>query len=225
LAGEIKKEIATMDIPQGVMVNLGGDYEEQQETFRDMGLFLALIIMLVFIVMASLFESFSKPFIIMMSIPFALTGVILALLITNTSLDLVGALGAILLVGIVVKNGIVLVDYINLMRDRGHSLSEAIALSGQARLRPVLMTAITSILGMLPMALSTSEGSEMWVPMGIVIIGGLLASTVVTLVVVPVFYGLFSRSGERDKRSKIQKKFYFMDLPEVAEDELNVIKK
>jgi HAE1 family hydrophobic/amphiphilic exporter-1 len=225
LAAAIQKQVNTMDIPQGVIVNIGGDYEEQQETFADMILLLALILMLVYIVMASQFESFSKPFIIMMSIPFALTGVVLALLITRTSLDMIGALGVILLVGIVVKNGIVLVDYINLMRDRGYPLNEAIALSGQSRLRPVLMTAATTVLGMVPMALSTSEGSEMWVPMGIVVIGGLTASTIVTLIVVPVFYGLFSKSGERNKQGKVQKKFYFMDLPDVPEDELNIVNK
>ena len=224
LAGEIKKEIATMNIPQEILVNIGGAYEDQQKTFADIGLLALLILMLVYIVMASQFESFSKPFIIMMSIPFAITGVIAALLLTNTSLDMIGALGAILLVGIVVKNGIVLVDYINLMRDRGHALNEAIALSGQSRLRPVLMTAVTTILGMLPMALSASEGSEMWVPMGIVVIGGLLTSTFVTLIVVPVFYGIFSRHGERDKQTKIRKKFYFMDLPDVPKEELSVVK-
>ncbi|MDL2231030.1 efflux RND transporter permease subunit, partial [Bacteroidales bacterium OttesenSCG-928-L19] len=225
LAVEIQKEIAKAEIPQGVLVNVGGDYEEQQDMFSDMGLLLLLIIMLVYIVMASQFESFSKPFIIMMSLPFAITGVILALLITNTALDMIGALGVILLVGIVVKNGIVLVDYINLMRDRGHSLNEAIALSGQSRLRPVLMTAATTILGMLPMALSTSQGSEMWVPMGIVVIGGLLTSTIVTLIVVPVFYGLMSRSGERDKAGKVQRKFFFMDMPDLPKEELNIIDK
>ena len=224
LASEIKKEIATMEIPQELLINIGGDYEEQQKTFGDMGTLALLILMLVYIVMASQFESFSKPFIIMMSIPFAITGVIIALYVTHTSLDMIGALGAILLVGIVVKNGIVLIDYINLMRDRGHSLYEAIALSGQSRLRPVLMTAATTVLGMVPMALSKSEGAEMWVPMGIVVIGGLLASTVVTLIVVPVLYGVFSRSGERDKQEKVRKKFYFMDLPDVTAEELNIVK-
>jgi len=157
-------------------------------------------------------------------VPFAITGVILALLITGKSLDIISALGIILLIGIVVKNGIILIDYINLMRDRGHPLNEAIALSGQSRLRPVLMTSATAILGMLPMALSASEGSEMWVPMGIVVIGGLLVSTVVTLIVVPVLYGLFSRSGERNKQANVRSKFYFMDLPDVPEGELNLVK-
>ena len=212
LAEAIQAEINQMDIPQGVNIDFGGSYEDQQETFGDMGLLMALILMLVYVVMASQFESFSKPFIIMMAIPFAITGVILALLITNTTLDMIGALGVILLVGIVVKNGIVLVDYTNLMRDRGYELKEAIALSGASRLRPVLMTAITTILGMVPMALSTSEGSEMWVPMGIVVIGGATVSTLVTLIIVPVLYAAMSRHGERDKEEKERKEYIFMQL-------------
>ena len=148
----------------------------------------------------------------MMSVPFAVSGVIIALWITGVSLDMIGALGFIMLVGIVVKNGIVLVDYINLMRDRGYELNEAIALSGASRLRPVLMTAFTTLLGMLPMALSNGEGSEMWRPMGIVVIGGLLVSTFVTLFIVPVMYSIMSRHGERDKKAKNNKKFIFMQL-------------
>src|SRR5574344_1910619 len=186
LATAIQKEVDKMDIPAGVTIRYGGDYEDQQETFGDLGMLLALIIMLVYIVMASQFESFAKPFIMMMSVPFAITGVIFALLITNTSLDMIGALGVVMLVGIVVKNGIVLVDYTNLMRDRGYELNKAIELSGASRLRPVLMTALTTVLGMVPMALSSGEGSEMWQPMGIVVMGGLLVSTLVTLIVVPV---------------------------------------
>ena len=192
-----------VDIPAGCSIRLGGSYEDQQETFGNIGLLLALIILLVYIVMASQFESFSKPAIIMMAVPYAITGVILALLVTHTSLDMIGALGVIMLVGIVVKNGIVLVDYINLMRDRGYELNEAIALSGESRLRPVLMTAFTTMLGMLPMALSRGEGSEMWVPMGIVVIGGLMVSTIVTLIVVPVLYAITSKKGERDKTKEI----------------------
>lgn len=213
LAEQIKAEVKQISVPQGVQVQVGGDYETQQESFADIATMFLLIVILVYIVMASQFESFSKPFIIMMSVPFAITGVILALLITGTSLNLIGALGVVLLVGIVVKNGIVLVDYINLMRDRGNELNEAIALSGQSRLRPVLMTAVTTILGMIPMTLSTSEGSETWVPMGIVVIGGLVVSTLVTLIVVPTLYAVMSRRGERNKEEKLRKSFTFFDKP------------
>ena len=214
LAVNIEKAIQNIEVPQGVTIRLAGDYEDQQETFGDMILLLALIVLLVYIVMASQFESMSKPFIIMMSVPFAFSGVVVALFITGISLDMIGALGVVMLVGIVVKNGIVLVDYINLMRDRGYELNEAIALSGASRLRPVLMTAFTTILGMLPMALSQGSGSEAWRPMGVVVMGGLMFSTVVTLIVVPVLYGIMSRHGERDKEERNRKEFFFLRIPD-----------
>ncbi len=212
VAAGVQSELDQMRIPQGLHVALAGSYEDQQETFGDMGTLALLILLLVYIVMASQFESFSKPFIIMMSIPFALTGVVLALLITGQSLDMVGSLGVVLLIGIVVKNGIVLIDYINLMRERGVELNEAIALSGQSRLRPVMMTALTTVLGMIPMATSKSEGSELWTTMGIVVIGGLLVSTIITLIVVPVLYGWMERKGEMEKQAKEREKFVFMQI-------------
>ncbi|MBP5547629.1 MAG: efflux RND transporter permease subunit [Bacteroidales bacterium] len=212
LAQSVQKELDQMEIPSEIHVDLAGNYKDQQDSSRDMLLLGILIIILVYIVMASQFESFSKPFIIMFSIPFALSGVILMMLFTGQNLDMIGALGLILLIGIVVKNGIVLVDYINLMRERGIDLYEAIALSGKSRLRPVLMTAFTTILGMIPMATSNSEGSEMWTTMGLVVIGGLTVSTFVTLIVVPVLYGIFNRKGEIEKKEKERKKFIFMNI-------------
>ena len=214
LAVAIQAEVDKLERPAGVTVRYGGDYEEQQETFGDIILLLTLIIILVYVVMASQFESFSNPFIIMMSVPFAISGVIIALWITGTSLDMIGALGVVMLVGIVVKNGIVLVDYINLMRERGYELNRAIEISGASRLRPVLMTAFTTLLGMLPMAISAGEGSEMWRPLGIVVIGGLLVSTLVTLIVVPVMYGIMARHGERNKEEKLRKDYIFMQIDE-----------
>jgi HAE1 family hydrophobic/amphiphilic exporter-1 len=211
LAIRIKDDIKDINIPPDVIVNVGGAYEDQVEGFQDIAMLLVMSLILVFIVMASQFESFSMPLIIMFSIPFAFTGVVLALFITNTTLSLIAALGAVLLVGIVVKNGIVLVDYINLMRDRGYELYEAIAKAGHSRLRPVLMTAGATMLGMLPLALSTGEGSETWTPMGISVIGGLVVSTIVTMVIVPVMYAIFARRGERDKKTKLRKRFLFMD--------------
>ena len=212
LANKIQQSMNKIETPSNISVKIGGDYEELQKTFADLGLFMMLIIMLVFIVMASQFESFKKPLIIMASVLFAFSGVIIALYITGTTLDMVGALGSIMLVGIVVKNGIVLVDFTNLMRDRGHELNEAIALSGQSRLRPVLMTAFTAILGMLPMAISTGSGSELWKPLGIVIIGGLTVSTFITLIIVPVLYAIMSKHGERNEIQKQRQEFIFMDI-------------
>ena len=211
LAQKITAEIDGIEIPPEVMVNIGGAYEEQQESFQDLALLMLISLILVFIVMASQFESFAMPFVIMFSIPFAFTGVIYALLITGTTLSVVAALGAVLLIGIVVKNGIVLVDFTNLMRDRGMKLYDAIVTAGRSRLRPVLMTALTTMLGMLPLALSTGEGSEIWSPMGITVIGGLVFSTLVTMVIVPVMYGIIARKGERDKTQKLRKKFQFLD--------------
>ena len=212
LAQNVQNEIDQMEVPAEIHVDLAGNYKDQQDSTRDMGLLAALIIMLVYIVMASQFESFGKPFIIMFSIPFAISGVVLMMFFTGQNLDMIGALGLILLVGIVVKNGIVLVDYINLLRERGIPLYEAIALSGQSRLRPVLMTAFTTILGMIPMATSTSEGSEMWTTMGLVVIGGLTVSTFVTLLIVPTLYGIFNRRGDIEKKEKERKKFVFMNI-------------
>lgn len=212
LAKGVQGEIDQMDVPADIHVALAGNYQDQQDSNRDMLVLGLLIMMLVYIVMASQFESFSKPFIIMFSIPFAISGVILMMLFTGNNLDAVGLLGLILLIGIVVKNGIVLVDYINLMRERGIPLNEAIALSGQSRIRPVLMTALTTILGMIPMATSTSEGSEVWTTMGLVVIGGLTVSTIITLIIVPVLYGVFNRKGDQEKREQMRKKFVFMNI-------------
>ena len=211
LAEQIKKEVSTMDKPADVMMEVGGAYEDQQESFMDLGLLLMISIILVYLVMASQFESFKMPFIIMFSIPFSFSGVVLALLLTGTTLNLVAALGAVLLIGIVVKNGIVLVDFINLMRDRGMELNEAIKVAGRSRLRPVIMTASTTMLGMLPMALSAGEGSEIWRPMGISVIGGLIFSTLLTMIIIPVVYAIFARHGERDRVAALRKRFHFMD--------------
>ncbi len=211
LAKEIQSEINNHEIPREVLIELGGAYKDQQEGFVDIFTLLILSLVLVYIVMASQFESLKMPLIIMFSIPFAFTGVILALYITNTTVSVIAALGAVMLVGIVVKNAIVLVDYINLMRDRGYELDQAIILSGQNRLRPVLMTALTTILGMLPLALSTGEGAEIWSPMGISVIGGLIFSTIITMIIVPVVYRVFASRGERNKKNTVNKQFAFLD--------------
>ena len=212
LAMDVQHELDQMNIPSDIHVALAGNYKDQQDSTRDMMMLAALILMLVYIVMASQFESFAKPFIIMFSIPFALSGVSLMMFFTGNNIDMIGMLGLVLLIGIVVKNGIVLVDYINLMRERGLPLGEAIAVSGQSRLRPVLMTAFTTILGMIPMATSTSEGSEMWTTMGLVVIGGLTVSTFVTLIVVPVLYGVFNRRGDQERLERERKKYVFMNI-------------
>lgn len=200
LANKIKAEVKKVDVPSGIMMNVGGSYEDLQDSFKDLALLLLLSLVLVYLVMASQFESLKMPLIIMVSVPFAFTGVILALVMTKTTLSIIAALGAILLIGIAVKNAIVLIDFTNLMRDRGNSLDDAILKAGRSRLRPVLMTTLTTILGMLPLALSRGEGSEIWKPMGIVVIGGLVFSTLVTMVIVPVVYRIVVRRTERKSK-------------------------
>lgn len=211
IAMQAQKVIDNMEnIPQEVSVYIGGGYEDQQESFSSLIVLLLLSLMLVYIVMAAQFESFKMPFIIMLAIPFAFTGVILALLLTNTTLSVIAALGAIMLVGIVTKNGIVLIDFINLMRERGIRLYDAVAQACRSRLRPVLMTSLTTILGMVPMALSVGEGSETWRPMGVAVIGGMVFSTIITLVIVPVVYAAMDKSGSRNKKKALAKQFKFM---------------
>ena len=210
IATEAKEMIAQIEIPQAVSIYIGGSYEDQQESMSSLVLLLLLSMMLVYIVMAAEFESFKMPFIIMLSIPFAFTGVILALLLTNTTMSIVAALGGVMLVGIVTKNGIVLIDFINLMRERGIHLYEAIEKACRSRLRPVLMTSLTTILGMVPMAISAGEGSETWRPMGIAVIGGMVFSTIITMIVVPAAYAAMDKSGSRNKQKALRKQFIFM---------------
>ena len=152
--------------------------------------------------MATQFESLSYPFIIMFTIPFAMSGVFVALWLSNTPLSIIALIGAIMLVGIVTKNGIVLVDYMNLLVERGASISEAVINGGKSRLRPVLMTSLTTILGMVPMAMGLGDGSEIWQPMGIAVVGGLTASTLLTLFIVPSLYAMLEGHNQRKAARK-----------------------
>ena len=187
-AKKAEQIIADLDMPQGVTVSLGGQVEDQGDTFSSLTVIFVIGLLLVFMVMAAQFESLVDPFIILFAIPFTLVGVILAFLITGTTLSVVTFIGLIMLVGIVVNNGIVLVDYSNMLVRRGYSIRDAVMESGRSRLRPVLMTSMTTILGMLPMALSRGMGKELYAPLGITIIGGLLISMLVTLILVPTAY-------------------------------------
>ena len=197
--------IDKMDKPAEVSIDLSGSYEDQQDSFGDLGILGILIIMLVYMVMAGQFESFTYPAIIMTSILFAFSGIVIILLLTGTNLNVMSMIGAIMLIGIVVKNGIVLIDYINLNRERGMSIRRAVINGGHSRLRPVLMTSLTTILGMVPMAIGTGVGSEMWRPMGTAVIGGLTMSTLMTLLFVPTMYTIFALTGIRRTRKKMSK--------------------
>ncbi|MCD8165060.1 MAG: efflux RND transporter permease subunit [Bacteroides sp.] len=199
-----QQQIAEMELPQGVTIKLAGSYEDQQEAFADLMTLMILIILLVFIVMAAQFESLTYPFIIMFSLPFSFAGVFLALFLTGTTMNVVSMIGMIMLVGIVVKNGIVLVDYISLNRERGMSVISAVVNGGKSRLRPVLMTTLTTILGMVPMAIGIGQGAETWHPMGVSVIGGLTLSTLLTLILVPVLYCVFAGTGIKRQRRKLR---------------------
>ena len=166
---------------------------------------MVLIILLVFIVMAAQFESLTYPFIIMFALPFSFSGVFMALFMTGTTMNVISMIGMIMLVGIVVKNGIVLVDYINLNRERGSSIIHSVVTGGKSRLRPVLMTTATTVLGMIPMAIGGGQGSEMWSPMAIAVIGGLTISTVLTLILIPTLYCVFAGTGIKNQRRKLRR--------------------
>lgn len=206
IIADAQPQIDKLNLPQGVTIELSGSYEDQKESFGDLGTLAILIIILVYIVMASQFESLTYPGIIMTSIMFAFSGVVLILFLTGTNLNIMSMIGSIMLIGIVVKNGIVLVDYINLNRERGMSVRRSVVDGGHSRLRPVLMTSLTTILGMVPMAIGSGEGSEMWRPMGMAVIGGLTFSTVLTLLFVPTMYTIFAYNGMRRQHKKLLKK-------------------
>lgn len=198
-------EIDKMDIPQGINIQLAGSYEDQQDSFGDLLLLAVLIVVLVYIVMAAQFESYTYPGIIMTSLLFAFSGVFIILYISGHTLNIMSMIGAIMLIGIVVKNGIVLIDYISLNRERGLSIRQAVVLGGKSRLRPVVMTTLTTILGMVPMAVGTGQGAEMWRPMGTAVIGGLTLSTLLTLLFVPALYCIFAYFGIRRQRKANRK--------------------
>ncbi len=202
IVNDVNKELKNVALPSGVDVELAGTYEDQQEAFADLFILLMISVILVYIVMASQFESFTYPLIIMISIPFSFTGSVLSLLMFGHPLNVMGIIGGIMLIGIVVKNGIILIEYINVNRDRGRSIQYSVVDAGRSRLRPVLMTAATTGLGMLPLALALGQGSEFWQTMGISVIGGLILSTALTLVVVPTLYAIFAMRGVLNTRRK-----------------------
>ena len=203
VAGLAGRALAPVVTPPGFSIKLSGSYEDMMESFRDLGFAVLIAIMLVFMVMASQFESFRDPFIIIFTIPFAVIGVLWALLITGTTLSVVSGVGILVLVGIVVNNGIVYVDFVNqLRRKEGMALEEAVEEGGRVRMRPILMTAFTTIFGLLPLALQLGEGSEFWSPLGRAVIGGMIVSTFLTLIFIPVLYTSFEKGAEKRKLRK-----------------------
>ncbi len=191
------------EIPAEFLVKIAGDYEDQQDAFADMFTLILLIIILVYVVMASQFESLLDPFVIMFSVPFAITGVLIGLRVNGMALGVMALIGVMILMGIVVKNGIVLIDYTRLCLERGMGVNESVVTASRQRLRPILMTTLTTVLGMVPMALGTGEGAEMWNGLGVVVSWGLTISTLITLVLIPTLYAIFvSRKIRRDERRR-----------------------
>jgi len=185
---DVKKVLKKIKLPEGYIIKLGGESEQMQESFQSLMFALIIAVALVYMIMASIFESLWQPFIIMFTVPLSLIGVAWALLITNTTISIIVLLGVIMLGGIVVNNGIVLIDYVNLLRSKGVSLYDSIIRASQTRLRPIMMTALTTVLGLIPMAFSTGEGSELRAPLAITVMGGLLVATFLTLVIIPTLY-------------------------------------
>lgn len=189
------------DIPSEFLVKIAGDYEDQQEAFSDMFMLIALIIILVYVVMASQFESLLDPFVIMFSVPFAITGVLIGIRVHGLAMGVMALIGVMILMGIVVKNGIVLIDYTRLCLERGMSINESVVTASRQRLRPILMTTLTTVLGMIPLAAGSGEGAEMWNGLGVVVAWGLSISTLITLVLIPTLYAIFiSRRMKRQEK-------------------------
>lgn len=194
---DIQARVAQMNLPAGYEISYGGENEEMMESFASLAIALLLAILLVYSVMAVQYESFFNPFVIMFSVPTCIIGVVFGLLVTGRAFSITAFIGVIMLVGIAVSNAIVYVDYLKQLRERGMERNAAIVEAGRVRLRPILMTAFTTILAMLPMAIGLGEGAELIAPLATVVIGGLLASTLITLVLVPVVYSIFDDWGRK----------------------------
>ena len=199
---QVQTELDKINMPAGFSWLVGGSYEDMQETFTDMALLMVLMVILVFVIMASQFESLTYPFVIMFSLPFAALGVAIGLAVTGTPLNIMSVLGVLMLIGIVVNNGIVLVDYTILCRERGMNIIDAVVTAGKSRLRPILMTTTTTVLGMIPMAVGNGVGAEMWNSLGMSVAWGLAFSTLITLILIPTLFAAFAVRGEK-RRAKM----------------------
>jgi HAE1 family hydrophobic/amphiphilic exporter-1 len=196
---DIRQKLRSIPVPKDFAILFGGDYEEQQRSFRELLLGMILAIFLVYLVMAGQFESFRDPLVVLFSIPMGLIGVVFTMILTGTIFSMQAFIGCIMLTGIVVNNAILLVDYTNQLRHRDHlELLDAIRLSGSRRLRPILMTTLTTVLGLTPLSFGFGEGGETQAPLARVVIGGLLSSTLITLVLIPVVYSIFEQKLKKN---------------------------
>jgi HAE1 family hydrophobic/amphiphilic exporter-1 len=199
---EIQGTLAELNLPEGYSIEYGGQNQEMWDAFGNLAFAFVLALVLVYMVMASQFESLVHPLTIMFSVPFALVGVTMSLAITGRTINVASVIGIIMLAGIVVNNAIVLVDYINQLRENGEERTTAIINAGGTRLRPILMTTLTTVLALFPMALGIGAGAELLAPLSTVVIGGLVASTLLTLFIVPVTYSIFDDLGRRWERTR-----------------------
>ena len=201
---DIQEGLAGLDLPEGYFIDFEGELEMMEEAFVDLGLALLIAIVLVYLVMVAQFESLLHPFLVMFALPQTFTGAAIALLITGRTLNVSSFIGVIMLAGVVVNNSIVMIDFINKMREEGKDTREAILTAAPIRLRPILMTVLTTALAMLPLALGIGSGAEIWAPMATAVIGGLLFSTLLTLLIVPAAYSLMedlkARAAARVKK-------------------------
>ena len=184
----IEEELSVYPLSRELRMEVGGENEEMRRSFRDLSFAFALALILVYMILAAQFESFVHPFTILMSVPLALVGAVAALVLAGQGLNTMSLIGVVILVGIVVNDAIVKVDFINQTRRAGQSLRDAIVEAGRVRLRPIVMTTVTTVLGLLPMALGIGRGSDLRAPLAIAVIGGLLVATALTLIIVPVVY-------------------------------------
>ena len=206
ISGGLNRAIATVDDklaalppPFDVRVDVGGENEEMRRSFRDLAFAFALALVLVYMILAAQFESFRHPVIILISVPLALSGAVLALALSGQSLNTMSLIGVVILVGIVVNDAIVKVEFINQARARGAALREAILEAGRVRLRPIVMTTVTTVCGLTPLALGIGRGADLRAPLAIAVIGGLVVATALTLIVVPVVYSVVESGHARSR--------------------------
>jgi HAE1 family hydrophobic/amphiphilic exporter-1 len=217
LTAEIRGTLAGFSLPEGYNIDYGGEDEDMRESYRNLAIDFLLAVVLVYMIMAALFESLLQPFTIMFSVPFAITGALIALFITGHTVTVNALIGMVMLVGIVVNNAIVLLDFVQRLKAEGRSTHEALVEGGLVRIRPILLTSLTTMLGLVPLAIGLGEGSEVRTPMAVAVIGGLALSTLLTLVFIPVVYTYVDSFGLRLQRLFLAR-FHGEDNPAKGDD-------
>jgi multidrug efflux pump subunit AcrB len=214
IASDLESAFARLQLPTGFSIKLAGQVQQQRETFQGLQFATVLALALVYMVMAAQFKSLVDPFIIMFSVPMGFPGVILILFLTNTTLSTTSMMGIIMMFGIVVSNGVLLVDYTNVLRQRGHQLLDAVVTASRTRLRPILMTSLATVFGLLPMAIGWGTGGETNAPLARAVVGGLSVSTLLTLFLIPTVYVMLEERFPRDMEATRREQAHLSPLPE-----------